>query len=102
MELATTKLFEIPITGTGTSANVTIKGEYRFVTSEIWDATIEIERSNDGGSTFESINVFKSSSDINFDEIFVQLDEAIVRINITAHTSYGMKTPKARLELIDI
>lgn len=98
---ATIKQVAIDIDATGTSDFLSVKGEYRFVTGNEWDATVEIERSNDGGTTVESINQFNSSNDVNYDEIFTQVDEALVRINITTFTA-GQNLPTARLELVDI
>jgi len=70
-------------TTSGTSTGITIKGNWTVVTTERWSGLLEVERSTDGGSTWEVIRSFLSSSDRNVSASGFQITDAILRLKFT-------------------
>ena len=70
--------------GTTNSTGLTIKGNWTVVTTERWYGTLEVERSEDGGTTWKTIRKFTSESDRNVSASGTQITEAILRLKYTA------------------
>ena len=65
-------------------------GAWRLITHGTWTGKIVIEKSNDGGSTWEEIRAFSSSDDFNVNTFGVDDNEGSatqIRLNMTAWTS---------------
>jgi len=78
---------ELAINGTGggavQSSALTIKGNWSVVTTERWYGVLEVQRSEDAGSTWVTIRKFKSSADRNVSASGSQLTEAQLRLQYT-------------------
>lgn len=67
--------------GTTTSDAINVKGDWTFVTTERWYGTVTLQRSIDGGTTWEDLYVFTSASDFNASASGSQEDAALFRVS---------------------
>jgi hypothetical protein len=88
------------ITSNGTSATMRVVGGWRLRTSGTWDADVSVERSYNGGGTWELVRMVESASDSNYDTAGTEPLDAIYRLNITNYAS-SSSSPRAILELDD-
>lgn len=70
--------------GTVTGTGLTIKGDWSLVTTERWYGTLLVERSTDGGTSWEVVRKFLSASDYNASATGNEATECILRLNYTA------------------
>jgi hypothetical protein len=70
--------------GTVTSSVLTVKGDWTVTTSNYWYGTLEVQRSEDNGSTWETVRMFKGSSDRNVSASGSQVKEAQLRLRYAA------------------
>lgn len=70
--------------GTVTSSALTVKGDWELKTSNYWYGTLQVQRSEDGGTTWETIREFQSQSDRNVSASGTQITEAQLRLRYTA------------------
>ena len=75
------------ITATGTSSSLTVLGDWEFNTYGTWTATMLLQRSYDGGTTWETIRSFKSVADFNAAATGNEEKVSLMRINCTAYSS---------------
>ncbi len=73
--------------GTGTSNELAGEGEWKIVTHGTWTGTLELQRSLDGGSTWQSYRVYSSSDDNNALDTGLEENEASFRLEMTTYTS---------------
>lgn len=78
---------EKKINATGASSSIKVLGKWEFTTYGTWKATIVIERSDNGGSTWEQIRSYNSDGDRNVSSSGDEEREVLLRINVTAYTS---------------
>lgn len=90
---------EKAISATGTSSSIKVLGDWEFTTYGTWNATVVIERSDNGGSTWEQIRAYDSNSDRNVSTTGNEEREVLLRINVTAYTSNT--NGRALLEVAD-
>jgi hypothetical protein len=91
----------LAITANGTSAStMRISGKWRLRTSGTWDADVLVQRSYDGGTTWELVRKVESSSDSNYDQEGTESEDAIYRLKIENWVSQA-NAPRAILELDD-
>ncbi len=78
---------ELSINGTGggpvVSASLSVRGNWSVVTTERWYGVLEVQRSEDGGTTWKTIRKFKASADRNVSASGLQLSEALIRLQYT-------------------
>lgn len=74
------------INATGPSTPISIIGAWEFNTYGTWTAEISIQRSYDGGTSWETVRSYKSASDFNAAGTGKEDKEALLRINVTAFT----------------
>lgn len=92
------------ITSDGSSSNLRVLGTWNVRTYGVWDATVSVERSIDGGSTWERIRQFTGSADRNVDLEGTQLTEALLRVTVAdyaAASPAGATTPRVVIEAVD-
>jgi hypothetical protein len=82
-------------TETGASDALKVRGPYRMLTestgSVTWAGTLVLERSEDGGTTWDAFRTFETST-VNFNHPGDELEENIqYRMNMTAHTVGAFK-----------
>ena len=70
--------------GTTQSSVLTVKGNWNVVTTERWNGTLKVERSEDAGASWETIREYGSESDRNVTASGNQITEAQLRLNYTA------------------
>lgn len=76
--------------GTTTTSNLKVKGEWALVTSERWYGQLNLQRSTDGGSTWETFRTFTARADRNVNASGNQETEALFRLEyIAAGDPYG-------------
>lgn len=93
---------EINVTGNGTSATtLRVVGSWEFATAGTWSATIYIDRSEDGGTTWQTIRTFKGVSDRNVAPISTkETKEVYLRIRVANYVTHT-GTPRAWIEAVD-
>jgi len=73
------------------SRPIVIIGGYTFVTHGSWNGTVEIQRSEDGGTTFDTMHTYTSTNDRNVIQTFTELEADIqFRVVMTEHTTGQM------------
>jgi hypothetical protein len=72
----------VPTTNTQTG-NLKVKGEWALVTSERWYGVLNLQRSTDGGSTWETFRTFTARADRNVNASGNQETEALFRLDYT-------------------
>lgn len=77
----------LAITGVATGSSIAVDGDWTFRTNGIWSATILVERSYDGGTNWSAVASFTRADDGNVDYSANESSPALLRINITSHTS---------------
>jgi hypothetical protein len=70
--------------GTTNSSSLTVKGNWSVVTVERWYGTLKVQRSTDGGSTWETIRQFKSAASRNVSASGNEAVECLLRLSYTA------------------
>lgn len=78
---------EKKITAVGTSSSILVSGKWFFRTYGIWTATIEVQRSVNGSTGWESVRTYTGAKDRNIDVEGEEADTAYYRINVTSWTS---------------
>lgn len=78
---------KLQINGTGTSSTILGRGTFEFQTTGTWDATIQVQQSLDGGTTWEVLREYESTSDRNVRTNILVEKTSLLRIEITSHTS---------------
>jgi len=92
------------ITSAATSSTIPILGEWNVRTYGVWNADILIQRSLDGGSTWNTIRKFSGKEDRNVDSVGTQDFEALFRVkieNYSAPGTAGATTPRVVIEAVD-
>jgi hypothetical protein len=74
------------------TSSIACGGTWRLITHGTWTATIQVQKSTDGGSTWTSLREFSSADDNNIDTSGVEDmsdygEPFLVRINCSAYTS---------------
>lgn len=74
------------------SSSIKCGGTWRIISHGTWTATIRVEKSVDGGSTWTCLREFSSADDFNVDtygteDMSGNAEPFLVRVNCTAHTS---------------
>jgi len=88
------------ITGNLTTSAMRVIGSVEFSTFGTWAADIVVETSDDNGTTWESVRVFKSNSDRNVaPTVFDYSEEVQIRIRIANWSS--AVNARAMLEAVD-
>lgn len=88
------------ISSNGSSSTMRVVGGWRLRTSGTWDADVLVERSYDGGSTWELVRKVESSSDSNYDTEGEEPLDALYRVTVENYSSHS-SSPRAILELED-
>ncbi len=91
-----TAFVEKALTATGASSSISVLGAWEFNTYGTWTATVVIERSYDGGTTWEVIRSYKSTADFNAAATGKEEKEALLRINVSSYTS-SSGSPRAMI-----
>jgi len=90
---------ELDIDANGNSNSLTVFGAWEFSTSGIWSAEINIEQSEDNGTTWQIIRTFKGAAERNVTVSGKTDKEVLLRIAVadyvtgsawTANTSYAL------------
>ncbi len=92
------------ITANATSSTIPILGDWNVRTYGVWSADILIQRSLDGGSTWNTIRKFSGKEDRNVDSVGEQEFEALFRVkieNYAAPSTAGATTPRVVIEAVD-
>lgn len=77
-----------PISSNTSSSGLTVLGTWEFTTNGIWNATVSIERSRDGGATWESIRVYDSDVGTrNISATGNEETECLLRVKVSNYTS---------------
>lgn len=63
-----------------TSGVISVKGEWSIFTGGIWDGTILVERSRDGGLSWEVRRSFTVDEDRNLDQSFTEPERVLIRM----------------------
>ncbi|GAT33294.1 hypothetical protein TSACC_21707 [Terrimicrobium sacchariphilum] len=85
------------VTASGSSGGLAVLGSWDFTTYGTWVGVIQLQRSKDSGSTWETFRTFSVAGDRNITATGKETGESQLRITYT-HTS---GTLTARLEAID-
>lgn len=70
--------------GVSHSSSLKVKGDWQLVTTERWNGTLDLERSTDGGTTWEIVRTYVSASSRNVNQAGTQETEALFRLTYTA------------------
>jgi hypothetical protein len=87
-----------------TATGLPIIGDWNLRTYGVWSADILIQRSLDGGTTWDTIRKFSGKFDRNVDSVGEQSFEAKLRVkieNYAAPAVAGATTPRVVLEAVD-
>jgi hypothetical protein len=87
-----------------TATGLPIIGDWNLRTYGVWSADILIQRSLDGGTTWDTIRKFSGKFDRNVDSVGEQSFEAKLRVkieNYAAPAVSGATTPRVVLEAVD-
>lgn len=76
-------------TSTGQSSSISCGGTWRIITHGTWTGVFKIEKSTDGGSTWEELRQYSSANDFNVNTFGEEdsFDPVLLRINVTSYTS---------------
>lgn len=79
-------------TATGTTSSIKCFTTWRVISHGTWTGTFEIEKSDDGGSTWTVLRTFDGKDDYNpntynTEDIETNVDPFLIRINMSAYTS---------------
>jgi hypothetical protein len=90
----------VAITGNNTSASLRIIGRWEFATAGTWSAQINIDRSEDNGTTWQTVRSFSGVSDRNVAPIaYDEPTEVLMRVRITNYST--ATNARAWLEAVD-
>lgn len=87
-----------------TSATIPVRGDWNVRTYGVWIADILLQRSLDGGTTWETIRKFRGKEDRNVDATGNQVEEALFRVvlnDIDPPTNAGPTNPRIVIEAVD-
>ncbi len=84
--------------GNGSSSVITAIGSWTLNTYGIWGATLTVDRSYDGGSTWSVIRSFISNSDRNVSTTGSEVRTCLLRLTVS-NRYVGTSTDRAQLEL---
>ncbi|RBP37008.1 hypothetical protein DES53_115149 [Roseimicrobium gellanilyticum] len=85
----------------GVSAPLRVIGSWEFGTAGTWASNVEIERSEDGGTTWQTVRTFRSLSDRNVAPIsYDEATEVLVRLRVQGYVSHTAGA-RAWLEAVD-
>ena len=93
-----------PSGASGYSNQIQIYGNWECHTYGVWNASFDIERSIDGGSTWTAIRTISGQSDRNVDITGTASQSALFRIHVNTSTSpstAGATAPRIVLEAVD-
>lgn len=90
------------LTGNGTSASLRVIGQWEFATAGTWAiGAVNIERSEDNGTTWQVVRTFASNNDRNVAPIsYDEAEEVLLRINVSGYAA-STGTPRAWIEAVD-
>lgn len=92
---------EQDIDGNGASTSLNVFGDWEFSTSGVWSAVLNIEQSEDNGSTWQVIRSYKGAAERNLTASGKTEREVLLRINVSdyetgsawaANTNYALDT----------
>lgn len=86
------------------SATIAVRGDWNVRTYGVWIADILLQRSFDGGTTWETIRKFRGKEDRNVDATGNQVEEALFRVvlnDIDPPTNAGPTIPRIIIESVD-
>lgn len=92
------------ITSNGQTTGIETRGEWNLRTYGIWVGDILLQRSEDGGTTWETIRKWTGKEDRNIDAAGEESEEVQLRAkveNYSAPTAAGSTTPRVVLEVVD-
>lgn len=75
------------ITSATTSSTVKGKGKWKVVTHGTWTGKLNLEKSEDGGTTWQVVRSYSSAADNNVIDSDTETDLAIFRLNMYSYTS---------------
>ena len=87
-----------------TSATIPVRGDWNVRTYGVWIADVIVQRSLDGGATWDSIRKFRGKEDRNVDATGNQVEDALFRVvlnDIDPPTNAGPTTPRVVIEVVD-
>jgi hypothetical protein len=87
-----------------TSNTIKIRGDWNVRTYGVWIADILVQRSLDGGATWDTIRSLRGKEDRNVDISGSQDDDALFRVvlnDIDPPTTAGATTPRVVIESVD-
>jgi len=87
-----------------TSATIPVRGDWNVRTYGVWIADILVQRSLDGGTTWDTIRKFRGKEDRNVDATGNQVEDALFRVvlnDIDPPTNAGPTTPRVVIEVVD-
>ena len=89
------------ITGNATGSSLRVIGRWEFGTAGTWAATVNIERSEDNGATWQVVRSFGGASDRNVAPIsYDEATEVLVRLSVVGYAS-STGAPRAWIEAVD-
>jgi hypothetical protein len=87
-----------------TSQSISVRGDWNVRTYGVWSADVLIQRSLDGGVTWESIRKFSGRADRNVDASGTQVEDSLFRVvvnDIDPPATPGETTPRVVIEAVD-
>lgn len=87
-----------------TSESISVRGDWNVRTYGVWSADVLIQRSLDGGTTWESIRKFSGRADRNVDASGNQVEDSLFRVvlnDIDPPEKAGDTTPRVVIEAVD-
>lgn len=85
----------------GSSGSLRVFGEWSMTTYGTWSATLRIERSYDGGTTWDSLRVYAVDSDRNIATTGRELRPCLLRLTVQGR-QVGTSTDRAFLEIVEV
>jgi len=79
----TGQVLNLTLTTTTTSSTIKCNGDWSIITHGTWAGKVQIQRSKDEGTTWETIRSYTSSSDINVNDSGETDDLVLLRISYT-------------------
>lgn len=97
-----TAYVERVLSASGDSSGLDVLGDWELTTYGFWDGRLKVQRSYDGGSTWETIRTFESATagERNVSDIGNEERPAKLRLSYAADAA-GSSNPNARLEAGD-
>jgi len=89
------------LTANATSSALQAVGDWELSTNGTWYGNLFLERSTDGGATWDVIRAWKSENDRNFTSAGNQPFQAELRLRFVKGTGAPANSPRANLQLTD-